>query len=238
MGDDFGGLCSSCGKLAYYGCVGCDNKICSFCGYKSRCNKCNNYTCALHAKKCSNCSKPLCIGHCFICIYCGKAYCGEHTGSACSKCATQVFSIDNDKYVGHVKNGLKSGIGKQIYPEGSVYEGEWQHDYRSGEGKYTYYTGGTIEGVWYKDKLYGCATFLWPSGYKTQREYEHGVLISEQPYYQQDVEQRDTVKVIQLAQQLIESALQQQAVIPKVQGDGQSAPLTAILKTDQDLTHK
>jgi len=201
MGDEFGGVCSSCGKLAYYGCVGCANKICSLCGYKSRCNKCNNYTCTLHAKKCVSCSKTLCITHCFSCICCENSYCGEHIGSACNQCTTQVFSVDNDKYIGYLKNGLKSGTGKQIYPDGSIYEGEWQHDLRNGEGKYTYFTGGTIKGVWYKDKLTGCATFLWPSGYKTQREYDNGILISEQPYYfHQDIEKHEEIlKVQQLA---------------------------------------
>jgi len=42
------------------------------------------------------------------------------------------------KYEGEQKEGMRHGKGKQIFEDGSIYEGEWKNDKREGYGEYTW----------------------------------------------------------------------------------------------------
>lgn len=33
--------------------------------------------------------------------------------------------VEKAKYEGNYKDGLKNGVGKMLYPNGDIYEGEW-----------------------------------------------------------------------------------------------------------------
>jgi len=71
--------------------------------------------------------------------------------------------IEKAKYDGNYKDGLKNGVGKMVYPNGDIYEGEWIDNKMQGEGTYTYKKSGDIySGSWVADKKSG------------QGEYEFG----------------------------------------------------------------
>ena len=40
-----------------------------------------------------------------------------------------------------MENGLRSGMGTQIWPDGARYEGEWKDDKANGKGRFDHATG-------------------------------------------------------------------------------------------------
>lgn len=57
---------------------------------------------------------------------------------------------------GNYKDGMKTGFGKMIFPNGDIYEGEWLEDKIHGEGSYTYKKSGDIySGSWSNGKKCG-----------------------------------------------------------------------------------
>lgn len=91
--------------------------------------------------------------------------------------------VQKAKYEGNYKDGLKSGIGKMLYPNGDVYEGEWVDNKMQGEGTYTYKkTGDIYSGSWVADKKHGQGSYefgadssmmtgTWESGQITTGEW-------------------------------------------------------------------
>jgi len=51
-------------------------------------------------------------------------------------------------YEGEWKDGVKSGNGIMIYPDGSKYTGEWANGRRHGQGVYRYCNGDIFSGTW------------------------------------------------------------------------------------------
>jgi len=49
-------------------------------------------------------------------------------------------------YKGQLKDGLKSGYGKEIYEDGSVYEGNWKNGKRNGQGRFVGENGDLFQG--------------------------------------------------------------------------------------------
>mmetsp|Transcript_5875 Transcript_5875/g.9678 ORF Transcript_5875/g.9678 Transcript_5875/m.9678 type:complete len:232 (+) Transcript_5875:51-746(+) len=64
------------------------------------------------------------------------------------------------RYEGDYKDGLKHGVGKMVYPNGDVYEGEWFENKMQGEGTYTYKkTTDIYSGAWVGNKKHGQGTY-------------------------------------------------------------------------------
>jgi hypothetical protein len=42
---------------------------------------------------------------------------------------------DGSKYIGQFLNGVRSGKGKQVWPDFSLYEGYWENDKTNGRGR-------------------------------------------------------------------------------------------------------
>lgn len=50
---------------------------------------------------------------------------------------------------------VKEGYGKQIWPDGSMYEGQWRSDKANGKGRLIHADGDVYEGDWTNDKAEG-----------------------------------------------------------------------------------
>ena len=64
-------------------------------------------------------------------------------------------------YDGQWYDGMKHGIGKMIYPDGSSYEGEWANGEREGEGVYRYVNGDIYSGSWAQDMKSGQGVYVY-----------------------------------------------------------------------------
>lgn len=56
--------------------------------------------------------------------------------------------------------GERDGVGVQIWPDGSRYEGLWRRDKANGRGRMTHANGDMYEGDWKEDKANGKGVFL------------------------------------------------------------------------------
>jgi hypothetical protein len=64
--------------------------------------------------------------------------------------------VEKARYEGNYKDGLRSAVGRMVYPSGDVYEGEWLDNKMHGEGSYTYKkTGDIYSGSWDGNKKQG-----------------------------------------------------------------------------------
>lgn len=53
---------------------------------------------------------------------------------------------DGGRYVGQLKNGIRSGHGAFYLPSGDSYFGEWENDVFHGKGVYVYAKGDRYQG--------------------------------------------------------------------------------------------
>ena len=58
------------------------------------------------------------------------------------------------------KTGERDGVGIQIWPDGSKYEGMWRKDKANGRGRMTHANGDMYEGQWREDKANGHGIFI------------------------------------------------------------------------------
>lgn len=70
--------------------------------------------------------------------------------------------LDGSLYEGQWVAGKANGIGRLIHSDGDVYEGEWRDDKANGTGKYMHYDGAVYEGDWKEDKQHGYGIETWP----------------------------------------------------------------------------
>jgi len=64
--------------------------------------------------------------------------------------------VDGAEYTGGWKNGMRSGQGKQIYPNGDMYDGPWLKDNKHGDkGKFVWADGSMYVGPFNNDKRHG-----------------------------------------------------------------------------------
>jgi hypothetical protein len=54
-----------------------------------------------------------------------------------------------------VNSNTREGRGKQIWPDGSLYEGFWRNDKANGKGRLIHSDGDVYEGDWVNDKAEG-----------------------------------------------------------------------------------
>ena len=59
------------------------------------------------------------------------------------------------KYVGNYADGLKSGVGKMVFPNGDIYEGQFVRNERHGRGRYLSVRGEEYDGGWAHGKRDG-----------------------------------------------------------------------------------
>ncbi len=62
------------------------------------------------------------------------------------------------------KNRTKDGLGIQLWPDGSKYEGQWKQGKSNGYGRMTHANGDIYEGNWVNDKANGHGIFVDTSG--------------------------------------------------------------------------
>ena len=68
--------------------------------------------------------------------------------------------VEKARFEGNYKDGLKTGFGKMVYPNGDIYEGEWVENDMQGEGTYTYKkTGDIFVGSWFAGKKHGKGSY-------------------------------------------------------------------------------
>ena len=60
---------------------------------------------------------------------------------------------------------VRSGMGKVIYSNGNIYEGEWVDGVRHGSGRLIQADGCAYTGEWFSDTINGFGTFQSPDGY-------------------------------------------------------------------------
>ena len=59
----------------------------------------------------------------------------------------------------------KNGMGKLVYSNGNIYEGEWVDGVRHGKGRLIQADGCSYSGEWFSDTINGYGTFETPDGY-------------------------------------------------------------------------
>ena len=75
-------------------------------------------------------------------------------------------------YHGGVENGVPSGLGILILPNGNKYVGGWEDGRRNGQGTFTTSNGSMYEGEWKNGERHGQGTHTYPDGSKYEGEYK------------------------------------------------------------------
>ena len=83
----------------------------------------------------------------------GEKYTGEWLRGTQTRCGfgRQIF-IDGTIYEGMWENGKAHGKGRVIHADGEYYEGDFREDKAHGFGVYSYLDGSRYEGSWIDDK--------------------------------------------------------------------------------------
>ena len=69
---------------------------------------------------------------------------------------------DGSLYQGQWRDGKANGKGRLIHSDGDIYQGEWKDDKAHGIGVYRHLDGAIYRGDWYEDKQHGKGTETWP----------------------------------------------------------------------------
>ena len=78
------------------------------------------------------------------------------------------------KYEGEVENGVPTGLGFLIFPNGGKYVGGWKDGRRNGQGTFTLPDGGTYVGGWKDGKEHGHGTLTFPDGKRYEGKWQDG----------------------------------------------------------------
>ena len=76
--------------------------------------------------------------------------------------------------------GERDGVGIQLWPDGSKYEGMWRRDKANGRGRMTHANGDIYEGAWIDDKANGYGVFVdtsrarYAGDWKDDLQHGHG----------------------------------------------------------------
>lgn len=76
------------------------------------------------------------------------------------------------RYKGMFKNGLKSGVGREEWPDKSVYFGEFLKNLKHGHGKFEWGNENKFEGQFVKGDISGTGVFLWKNGKRYQGQWK------------------------------------------------------------------
>ncbi len=78
---------------------------------------------------------------------------------------------NNVKYYGQLQQQIRSGIGKQVWPDFSIFEGHWLNGKANGKGRLIHSNGDVYEGYWKNDKNDGQGTYTHSDGSFYQGEW-------------------------------------------------------------------
>lgn len=78
---------------------------------------------------------------------------------------------DGSMYEGWWKDNKANGKGRLIHADGDVYDGQWQDDKAHGYGIYCHLDGAKYEGYWEEDKQHGDGLETWPDGARYNGQY-------------------------------------------------------------------
>ena len=81
---------------------------------------------------------------------------------------------DGSVYEGSWINDHVEGWGRLVHADGDVYEGEWSNDMANGVGSYYHLDGTKYVGAWINDKQHGKGIEIWPDGACYEGEYIDG----------------------------------------------------------------
>jgi hypothetical protein len=73
------------------------------------------------------------------------------------------YRVDFANFTFHLEIERREII-KEIYEDGSVYEGEKKNELRNGKGKFFYADGGMYDGDWHQGRMHGRGRLFYPSG--------------------------------------------------------------------------
>ena len=81
---------------------------------------------------------------------------------------------DGSLYEGFWLDDKANGKGRLIHADGDVYEGDWVDDKAHGQGVYLHMDGARYEGAWEEDKQHGQGVETWPDGARYEGDYVEG----------------------------------------------------------------
>ena len=67
---------------------------------------------------------------------------------------------------------IRQGMGKQIWPDGSMYEGWWLDNKANGKGRLIHADGDVYDGEWRDDKAHGFGVYCHLDGAKYEGMWE------------------------------------------------------------------
>lgn len=94
----------------------------------------------------------------------GAIYKGKWTKEGLRSGRGEQVWPDGSKYEGYWHNDMANGRGRLIHADGDIYEGEWFNDKAHGKGTYIHMDGAKYTGEWYEDKQDGYGVETWPDG--------------------------------------------------------------------------
>jgi hypothetical protein len=62
--------------------------------------------------------------------------------------------------LGQSFNGMIHGLGRYVWPDGRIFEGEYKDDQKEGFGIYTFNDGKMYRGYWKDGKQHGLAQYI------------------------------------------------------------------------------
>ena len=71
------------------------------------------------------------------------------------------------------ESGQRSGMGIQIWPDGSRYEGYWAHDKANGQGRLIHAHGDVYQGEWKDDQAHGYGEYMHLEGATYRGDWAH-----------------------------------------------------------------
>ena len=93
---------------------------------------------------------------------------------------------DKGQYTGEIINSERHGIGRNIYPNGDVYEGSWREGFHDGLGRHKWIDGSYHIGYYLKDDKHGSGLYVWDDYTKYIGEFANNVFNGVGEYWFED----------------------------------------------------
>lgn len=137
--------------------------------------------------------------------------------------------VEKARYEGNYVDGQKSGVGKMVYPNGDVYEGEWVANKMEGQGTYTYKkTGDIYSGTFQGNKKHGAGDYEFgKDNSRMTGTWENGEIVSGKWIFKGAAEYEGTFKMgkpINAGKFTFASGLSQEGSFEVVKAEGEEEP--------------